>query len=287
MTGELHSRWQGAVALPCCTSGSAHASEPESQVTGGLLRRALLMGAFAAPAAIALRAVAQQADIASVAESLRADGEALLRDIASAPRGAELSRDQLNGFVSRDLFLRLEGLNGFAAFTEEQLHEHARIFNAGVAAQFDDVPITPREQAQIVPMTVPPPPAESNESLLVVLMDVILQSLGIYLGGALIRQILEADPELTADLEALVGAISSGDVSEVVALLDPVAQRIADGGLLASALKVVSPELVATLRRRLLGRLVLQFVPLAGQAYLAGCILLAIYNNWDRLMRAA
>lgn len=250
-------------------------------------RRAVAFGAALLPAiATAPLLRAQARSLEAVVAAVAADGAALLEASANSPRGAELSRNRVAEIVSLDLEYRARAFDAFGGFIEDELRSQAQALNASVAAQFEGLPIAPQARAQIVPMIVPPPRPPSAEPLAVVLVDVVFQSLGIYLGDELIRSILGTDPELAAAFAGAIDAISTEDPDSVVETLEWIVTKLGEGGWLATAGKIVGPEVAAQIQRRLLGRLAIQFFPLIGPAYTLSCVVVAVYNNWDRLKRA-
>ncbi len=177
-----------------------------------LERRAVAFGAVWLPAMAAAQMLrAQTGSLEAVAASAEADGRELLAEAANAPRGAELSREGIARIVSLDLMSRERAFDAFDVFSEPELRDYAQARSDSVAAQFEGLPITPQSRAQIVPMIVPPPRPPSAEPLAVVLVDIVFQSLGIYLGDELIRSILGTDPEFEAAFAGAIDALSTED----------------------------------------------------------------------------
>jgi len=259
-------------------------------------RRAVAFGAVWLPAMTAAPLLrAQTPSLEEVAKIVSADGAALLEASKELPRGAELSRERIAQIVSLDLEYRVKAFDAFYMFSQSALRDYARVFNVSVAAQyeglpvvtqFEELPVAPQSRTQIVPMIVPPPRPPSEEPLAVVLVDVVFQSLGIYLGDELIRSILGTDPELEAAFVDAIDAISTEDPDKVVETLEWIVTKLGEGGWLTAVGRVVGPDVASRIQRRLLGRLAIQFFPLIGPAYTLSCVVVAVYNNWDRLKQA-
>jgi hypothetical protein len=247
-------------------------------MVGGLAASAL--AAFARPA----RA---QDSVAQAAEAAQADGASLLSDAVFAmPLGEELSREQLGAVVALDVSYRERAYLSFDRFDEATLRDYAAERFPDVARAFEGRLILPPARTHIVPAIVPPPRPDRGEPLGVVLFDIVLQSFGVYRDEAVIRALIEADPEMSRIVDETLQAVTTENPTRVVELLEAFLRKLADGSWFAVLVRVIGSEAAARLQERILGRLAARFVPLIGPVYALCAIGIAVWNNWDRLRRA-
>ncbi len=139
--------------------------------------------------------------------------------------------------------------------------------------------VAPMAVASLVSPALPSKkPEEVRDSDIRVVMDIILQTLGISVGEAnLLTSLVESDAKLKTDVIEVIKAISSRDWSEVIRTSEKVFQLIV-ATLFA---KNVAPVL-ATSKRKLMFALTLRCVPIAGWIYLCLPFVVSVKHNYSR-----
>lgn len=138
------------------------------------------------------------------------------------------------------------------------------------------LPLAP-DPADVVPLPVVsvPPEEPTVDNDFVVIVDIILETLGISVGGdSLAVQIIDSSPEIKSAVEKLLTAASSKDWEGVAELAEEIFKLFVSSRVGAVILKEGA--------RKLSFRLALRAVPGVGWIYCAAAFLISLKKNYKR-----
>jgi len=133
------------------------------------------------------------------------------------------------------------------------------------------------------PPTLPPPDPDRKEPAHVVVIDIVIETLGVgIVDRKIIEKALETTPELRKLFEELAGRVTTKTWSEIAPLLDKIFGVLVGGTFLQAIGKQVGERGLREFLRRLSFKTVLRLVPFVGWAYMGASLMLALKNNWHR-----
>lgn len=179
--------------------------------------------------------------------------------------------ESLQGYVFR-IPERISGISGLG-FDEPYL---SSMIAVAAQLQQDELPIAP-QPFEVVPAEIPAlPPADTSEDTdLKVVVDILLETLGISVREVnLFVSVIESDEDLRQTFEDLLAQITTKDWDEVVKLAE-----IAFKGLVATE---IWSRLRQTAGRKLTWRLGLRAVPVVGWLYCGAAFLVSVKINYSR-----
>lgn len=223
----------------------------------------------------------------AIAEAIDAGG-ALRANIVAAP--VPLPLGGIERFVVEDANQRYRLAEAFAKAAPDEPSSYvlAGFRQAYSFQRAHGMPAAaaPRYIVPMSPAVQPPPGAKPHEPVWIILVDIMIDALGLGIDHDIFMAFLKSDPELQKTFEQLAKACTTRDWQTVAKLIDELLKMIFLGETIYKLASVVAEKLGEQAARRLLRRsafaLAVRFVPYTGWIYAAACLALAIKANWHR-----
>lgn len=136
------------------------------------------------------------------------------------------------------------------------------------------------------PAILPPRDSEREESVFVIVVDILCETVGIGVHSEIVRRAIDSSPEVQSAFNDLVEAISTQAWEDVADSIDRILPLVFARGFIDRLRTLLSSQFGDAMARRVLRRkmfsALLRLVPFVGWAYLAAAFVLSVQANWDR-----
>ena len=219
----------------------------------------------------------------------RTQGQALRSTIIDGLIPVDSWAAQVVGF---DLLYRIDLARAFEEVSPSDVHlyvpeklmpVHVFMVNAGVQR----VPTVDEVAASPIDLSCRPV-SDSNDCTWKVVVDILIDALGVAREGKLLREFLEEDPDMSAKFQSLVQEITNQDWRKVADLLDDLLWEFIFGGGAARLAELITArgDSVTDFFGRMAWKLALRFANILGLLYFSGSLLLAIKTNAPRCLQS-